>query len=471
MVGKADHGRILDGVVRAQKILDLHRIDVLAARDDDVLFAVHEIDEAVLVRTRHVARVKPAVFEDLGGGLGIVVVALHHARAPDAQLADCAGLYGNAAFIHNPDLPLVSGLADRAHLGDVFNAEVNTAGPDRFRKAVVGIVVVVRKMPLPALDQAGGNRLSADVHQFPLAEGVIFEPDVAAFDAVQNVLRPRHQKPDVGDALLGHRPDDPLGPHAAQQDGPACGKEAAEPVHLRAGVVQGRNAQKVVRPRLAVVVHLAFAGQHQGAVPVENRLRKTGGAGRKINSGVVIVGKRNFRRGGGTAGGERIVAFGKRGTALADKKTDFHVGNLPADRGHPSGELRPEDQDIAFGQIQAVFDLVFRVAVVERHRERAGFQNAEVDRQPLQAVHQQNADLVPLDQSPAQKKVGQAVGLVVKLAPRHFPPVAFFRIGFDQFVILPVGRSFLDVGIDFDEADFIAVQGGVTRENFRDGHG
>ena len=38
-----------DRLVAAQKVLDLHGINVLAAGDDDVFFSVDQIDEAVFV--------------------------------------------------------------------------------------------------------------------------------------------------------------------------------------------------------------------------------------------------------------------------------------------------------------------------------------------------------------------------------------------------------------------------------------
>ena len=70
LVGHADDRHVLDGVVSAQEVLDLHRVDVLATGDDDVLLAVDQPDEAVLVHLGHVAREQPAVLEDLGRGLG-----------------------------------------------------------------------------------------------------------------------------------------------------------------------------------------------------------------------------------------------------------------------------------------------------------------------------------------------------------------------------------------------------------------
>ena len=66
--------------------------------------------------------------------------------------------------------------------------------------------------------------------------------------------------------------DDLLGCLAADQ-------ETAEPVHLGPGMIQRRNAQESVFPGLPVMVLLHFAGVHQAAVSVDDRLRESGGAG------------------------------------------------------------------------------------------------------------------------------------------------------------------------------------------------
>src|SRR5258708_13001591 len=58
-----------------QDVLDLERGDVLAARDDYVLRAVLDLDIAVRLHHREVARVKPAAAERLLRRLWILQVA------------------------------------------------------------------------------------------------------------------------------------------------------------------------------------------------------------------------------------------------------------------------------------------------------------------------------------------------------------------------------------------------------------
>ena len=59
---------------------------------------------------------------------------------------------------------------------------------------------------------------------------------------------------------------------------------------------------------------------------------------------------------------------------------------------------------------------------------RAGSQYTEVNRKPLEAVHQKDCDLVALADPALQKKICHTVRLFVKDAPGHFPPVLSGRI-------------------------------------------
>ena len=66
-VGHADDGAVLHRGVAPDHLLDLARIDVEAARDDHVLLAVGDVQEAFLVDVADVAGVQPAVDDGLRG--------------------------------------------------------------------------------------------------------------------------------------------------------------------------------------------------------------------------------------------------------------------------------------------------------------------------------------------------------------------------------------------------------------------
>ena len=87
-----------------EHLLDLARIDVVAAADDEILLAVDDEQEAVLVDVAEVAGAHPAAGEGRLGGLGIVVVALHHVDAADHHLADVVAAGRQDAILLVPDL-------------------------------------------------------------------------------------------------------------------------------------------------------------------------------------------------------------------------------------------------------------------------------------------------------------------------------------------------------------------------------
>ena len=66
-VGAADDGRVGDGRVAQQHLLDLGRDDVLAAGDDQVVVPALDLEEALLVDPAEVAGVQPAVLVGAAG--------------------------------------------------------------------------------------------------------------------------------------------------------------------------------------------------------------------------------------------------------------------------------------------------------------------------------------------------------------------------------------------------------------------
>src|SRR2546426_2333112 len=87
-VGDRDHRALEHRGMPGDGLLDLDRRDVLAARDDDVLLPVPQLDVAVRVPDGEVARMEPAAAEGLGGRVALVEVALHRVVAPHDHLAE-----------------------------------------------------------------------------------------------------------------------------------------------------------------------------------------------------------------------------------------------------------------------------------------------------------------------------------------------------------------------------------------------
>src|ERR1700678_1373073 len=95
-----------------QRVLDLGRIDALAARPDHVLHPVMDEDIAVLVPVRSVTGAHPSLANRSRGRPRIVPVSLHDDGGSDQDLPDCAPRGFRPILPH--DLELETGPRDSA---------------------------------------------------------------------------------------------------------------------------------------------------------------------------------------------------------------------------------------------------------------------------------------------------------------------------------------------------------------------
>src|SRR5260370_4439604 len=86
-----------------QDILDLSRIDVVAAGDDHFLFAIDDSVETFLVDARQVTGGTPAFAHGLLRCNGIVPISCHDVVAADDDLAHFAGCDVAAGVVDQPD--------------------------------------------------------------------------------------------------------------------------------------------------------------------------------------------------------------------------------------------------------------------------------------------------------------------------------------------------------------------------------
>ena len=85
-----DHRDLGDVAVALQHLLDLTRINVAAAADDEILRAILERQETVAVEASDVSRMQPSAGQRRCGCFRIHPVALHHGGSADENLADLA---------------------------------------------------------------------------------------------------------------------------------------------------------------------------------------------------------------------------------------------------------------------------------------------------------------------------------------------------------------------------------------------
>ena len=198
-----------------------------------------------------------------------------------------------------------------------------------------------------------------------------------------------------------------------------------------------RNVSSFVCPWCACLRLLGAARVQQAPVLEHNRLGETGRAARKIYRGVVVLRHLEGWRARRAVVYQRTVRLSESRTILADVEPRPDLRDAVHDLLDAAGELRAEHQCARVGKLEAVLDLVRRIAEIERHGHAARLEDAEVDRKPLKAVHQQDRDLVASLVSAREEEVGEPVRLLVEVAPRHVGAVCPVRNGLDELRLLP----------------------------------
>src|SRR5213594_79114 len=168
LVRHRDHRHLEHVGVARDRLLDLDGRDVFAARDDDVLLAVAQLDVAVGVHDGHVAGVEPAAAKGFGGGGRIVEVAGHDVVAAHDHLAQGLAVGGQVAHLGVDDAELAGdqvghplpGAEARAHLG-VVRAPLRVPVASGVRPVGLGEAVDVadfRADRFPLREQRGRRR-------------------------------------------------------------------------------------------------------------------------------------------------------------------------------------------------------------------------------------------------------------------------------------------------------------------------
>jgi hypothetical protein len=100
--------------VRRERVLDLRRVHVVAAADDQVLDAVDDRQPSFGIEAAHVAGVQEAAYGDLRRGLGVVQVARHRVVAAHHDLAGLARRHVGAGRVDDAQLDAPQRLAHAA---------------------------------------------------------------------------------------------------------------------------------------------------------------------------------------------------------------------------------------------------------------------------------------------------------------------------------------------------------------------
>jgi hypothetical protein len=125
VVGDAEDGDVQDRGMTVERVFDLGRIDVDAARDDHVALAVADVHEAIVVDPRDVADREPVAPHRVARRFRLLPVFVEDAVvAPDEELAGRARRYGRARVVEHGELDARRGPPARAGLSqDVLRPE------------------------------------------------------------------------------------------------------------------------------------------------------------------------------------------------------------------------------------------------------------------------------------------------------------------------------------------------------------
>ena len=173
---------------------------------------------------------------------------------------------------------------------------MDAAGPGRFAQSVIGVVLHFGEIPFPVFYQSGRHRLRPDMHQPPAGQVIIRQFQFAFIQRYQDILRPRHQKPDNRPSFFVYRLQDVFRTDFRQNRGAAPRQQAPQPVHLGACMVKRRYQDKVIFMRLVMVLLLQHCRKLHICVGQNNRLWFAGSTGGKIQPAGICRRDFYFRR-------------------------------------------------------------------------------------------------------------------------------------------------------------------------------
>src|SRR6478752_4393529 len=104
LVGNADDRALADGLMRVKNVLDVHRIDVGATPNDQILLPSDDVEEAVSIELAEIAASHPAIHDGLGRRPCIFVIAAHQAGTSQDYFPHVANVQIPEIIVDNTDL-------------------------------------------------------------------------------------------------------------------------------------------------------------------------------------------------------------------------------------------------------------------------------------------------------------------------------------------------------------------------------
>lgn len=101
------------------------------------------------------------------------------------------------------------------------------------------------------------------MHKSPLIQIVVFQLDIAAIQAVEDILSPWNQQPHNRAVFLGNGIQDDLRCRSFKEHSPAACTQASHPVEFRTGVIKRRDAQEHIISTRFVMLLFHLCSLHQ----------------------------------------------------------------------------------------------------------------------------------------------------------------------------------------------------------------
>ena len=400
-VGKADDGAFGDVGELVDDALDLARGDVLAARDDHVLLAVGDEQEAVLVEIADVAGAEPVAEEALLGLLRIVPIAARDLRSAQADFAFGPGRQYVAVVVADLDLDMGERTPRRAELVDL-HARLHQ-----------GVARACLGEP-EAVDEAGigkerGEFADAVLGRLLAAGDAPLEGREVVFSPVRTGEEPRHHdrsEPGAGDLLLLD-----VGKHRLLVELAVKHDAAADPPDGDAGQVEGADMVERADGEEPVPGRHLQRDDVVHALPVE-----------------VLVGVHDalgaVRRAGGVHQAEEIARLahdercGWQGIAAEDAAVLLRrLGEEHdiADAPDGSGEFLVCDQKLGPGVAGDEAAFLARETEVDRQEDRSDMADGKRDLVEGRAVLHEDGDDVVLPDAVGGEIAGHLLDAVVEL--------------------------------------------------------
>jgi hypothetical protein len=392
--------------VLVEHLLDLPGVDVVAAPDDQVLLAVHDVEIALGVDPAHVAAVEPAVADRLGGGLGPLPVALHHVRPLDHDLAHIARRDLEIRVVHDAHPHPADRRADRAGLA--LPVGVVERGDRRGLRQPVPLEHRDAERLLETAQHLDGQgRAAGDAD--PQRGGVIVGP-VGGMQ--QRHVHGWHALED-GHPVLGDDPQRLLGREPRQQGQARPGRHRdVERDRLPEHMEQRQPAEDhVVRARADDVGARHLGVADQVAVSELGTLRPPGRAGGVQDHRGVLIGT-----------GRDLVIRGDRGQQVGEAAPVHHDGLRPGLLGAAArlaGEHVPGEDKTRPGIAQVIGHLPHLEQRVHRDDHPAGPEHAVVHHGNLGDVRHHDPDPVPGLDAPLVQQPGHPGARLVQCPVRH----------------------------------------------------